>query len=131
MRTPKPRLGQSGDRAPRKRSSAITRLRAEIEEGLVRAVPKAICRATLEIYTRSGEGVLYQLGSQHYVWVHLFGNVTSRSQYRAIVTTARKVRLQTSKECVLCQNADDVIAALLAEIRRLHKAGVLADDDIF
>jgi hypothetical protein len=125
VRTLKPRLGLSGDHAPRKRSGAISKLRAEIEEGLERAVPKAICRATLEIYTGSGEGVLYQLGTQHYVWVHLFGNATARSQYRAIVTTARRVRLQTSKECVLCQNADDVIAALLAEIRRLQKAGAM------
>ena len=91
----------------------------------MRSVPKALCRATLEIYAGNGEGVLYQLGTQHYVWVHLFGNATSRSQYRAIVTTARKVRLQTSKECVLCQNAEDVIAALLAEIRLLQKAGVI------
>jgi hypothetical protein len=125
VRTPKPRIAPTVVRAPRKRSGALTRLRAEIEDSLVRTVPKALCRATLEIYTGNGEGILYQLGAQHYVWVHLFGHATSRSQYRAMVTTARKVRLQNSKECVLCQNSDDVIAALLAEIRRLQRAGVI------
>ncbi|WP_157643309.1 hypothetical protein [Burkholderia ubonensis] len=125
MSTPKPRAGRPANHAPRKRNGALTRLRAEIDSGLLRTVPQTLCRATLEIYTGNGEGVLYRIGAQHYVWVHLFGKATSRSQYRAIVTTARKVRLQASKECVLCQNADDVIAALLAEIRRLRKAGAI------
>ncbi|MBR8085579.1 hypothetical protein KDX23_22855 [Burkholderia vietnamiensis] len=125
MSTPKQRLGRPATRAPRKRNGALTRLRAQIDEGLLRIVPKALCRATLETYTGNGEGVLYRLGTQHYVWVHFFGNATSRSQYRAIVTTARKVVLQASKECVLCRDADDVIAALLAEIRRLRKAGAI------
>lgn len=125
MSTPKQRLGRPAARAPRKRNGALTRLRAQIDEGLFRIVPKALCRATLETYTGSGEGVLYRLGTQHYVWVHFFGNATSRSQYRAVVTTARKVVAQASKECVLCRNADDVIAALVAEIRRLQKADAI------
>lgn len=110
---------------PRKRNGALIRFRGEIEQALVRAVPKALCRAVLEVYTSSGEGMLFQLGAQHYAWVNLFANATTRSPYRALVTTARKVRIQTSKECVLCTNADDVVAALLAEIRRLQQAGAL------
>ncbi|MBN3744690.1 hypothetical protein G3N96_04480 [Burkholderia sp. Se-20373] len=125
MSTPKQRVGRPATRAPRKRNSVLTRLRAQIDDGLLRIVPKALCRATLEIYTGNGEGVLYQLGTQHYVWVHFFGNATSRSQYCAIVTTARKVVVQASKECVLCRDADDVIAALVAEIRRLQNAGAM------
>ncbi|SEI14717.1 hypothetical protein SAMN05192544_102596 [Paraburkholderia hospita] len=125
MRTPhyhprSPNVGTS-----RKRSGALIRLRGEIEHALLRAVPKTLCRAVLEIYTGSGEGVLFQLGAQHYAWVNLFANATTRSPYRALVTTARKVRIQNSKDCVLCANADDVVAALLAEIRRLQQAGAI------
>jgi hypothetical protein len=110
--------------ATRRGTHSLTSFRAEVSARLSLArLPESLCRAIAEIQIRTCEGILYQIGTGHFAWVHIFAG--SGSGYCALVTTARRVRLQNSKECVLCANADDVVAALLSEIRRLRRLGAV------
>ena len=110
--------------AVRRKGKSVEFFRAEVLARISRArLPISLCHAIAEIQFRNADGILYQIGTGHFVWVLIFpGN---GSGYRAVVTTARRVTLRESRDCVLCASADDVAAALLAEIRRLRGAGVI------
>lgn len=63
---------------------------------------------------------LYRIGSHHYFWISVYVTLGEPQTYRAIVTRARRTTSPVCKECVLCLNADDVAAAMAAEVRTLH-----------
>ncbi len=120
-----PNIAQSAG-IRRRGTRSLASFRAEIVDRLaLTKLPESLCRAISDIHLPAEERILYQVGKEHFAWVHLFRNGGNETGYRALVTMARKVRLQNSKECVLCASADDVVAALLAEVRRLRQFGVL------
>ena len=63
---------------------------------------------------------MYVIGADHYFWISVYATQGETGPYRAVVTRARRTTSQICKECVLCMSADDLAAAMAAEVRMLH-----------
>lgn len=123
---------KAGTRLRTQSRALQTHFRTEMMERLSAAVlSPALLHAVVEVQLPDCDAVMYRIGARHYLWIHIFpairavvGSVQANG-CRALVSIARRITVQKSRECTLCESTDDVVAAVLAEVRRLQMLDAL------
>lgn len=118
---------------PQTQSRALqTGFRTEIIKRLsATPLPASLLHVVVDVQLPDCDAIMYRIGARHYLWIHIFpatqavvGSIEADG-CRALVSIARRITLQKSRECTLCETTDDVVAAVLAEVRRLQRLGAL------